>query len=88
MEANKPVIIEKSKRDFGIINDDYEFKPFVAKKKIPLTSTPKAKPTIKKLIPTKLYNWFIGANINATTTYKKQIKTETQSNYTHITTCH
>ena len=63
MEANKPQVIEKSKLDFGIDNDDDEFKPIEAKQKITLRSTPKAKPTIKKLIPTKLYNWFIRANI-------------------------
>ena len=84
MEANKPQVIEKSKLDFGIDNDDDEFKPIEAKKKITLRSTPKAKPTIKKLIPTKLYNWFIRANINATTTYEKTNKNRiTKQLHTH-----
>ena len=84
MEANKPQVIEKSKLDFGINNDDDEFTPIVAKKKITLRSTPKAKPTIKKLIPTKLYNWFIRANINAVTTYEKTNKNRiTKQLHTH-----
>ena len=54
--ANKPAIKEQSKLDFGIDDDDI-VAPIVAKKKITIRSTPKAKETIKKLIPTKLYNF-------------------------------
>ena len=84
VEANKPQVIEKSKLDFGINNDDDKFTPIVAKKKITLRSKPKAKPTIKKLIPTKLYNWFIRANVNATTKYEKTNKNRiTKQLHTH-----
>jgi len=83
MEANKPAIKEQSKLDFGLDTDD-DFKPMIAKPKISIRSTPKAKPTIKKLIPTKLYNWFIRANIKAITTYEKTNKNrQTKSLHTH-----
>ena len=51
--ANKPQVIEPSKLDFGIDTED-DFKPIVAKKKITIRSTPQAKTTIKKMVPTKL----------------------------------
>ena len=43
--ANKPKVIEPSKLDFGI-NDDDIAAPIVAKQKITIRSTPKAKTTI------------------------------------------
>ena len=83
MEANKPKKIEQSKLDFGLDTDD-DFKPMIAKPKITIRSTPKAKPQIKKLIPTKLYNWFIRANIKATTIYEKTNKNrQTKSLHAH-----
>ena len=83
IEANKPQVIQQSKLDFGLDTDD-DFKPMIAKPKITFRSTPKAKPTIKKLIPTKLYNQFVRANIKAITTYEKTNKNrQTKSLHTH-----
>ncbi len=83
IESNKPAIKEQSKLDFGLDTDD-DFKPIESKKKITIRSTPQAKPTIKKMVPTKLYNWFIRANINATTTYEKTNKSRiTKQLHTH-----
>jgi hypothetical protein len=83
IEANKAKVIEPSKLDFGI-NDDDIVAPIVAKQKITIRSTPQAKPTIKKMVPTKLYNWFVRANINATTTYEKTNKSRiTKQLHTH-----
>ena len=83
VEANKPAIKEPSKLDFGI-NDDIIAAPIESKKKITIRSTPKAKETIKKMVPTKLYNWFVRANINATTTYEKTNKSRITKNlHTH-----
>ena len=53
-------------------------------KKITIRSKPHAKPQIKKLIPTKLYNFFVRANIKATTTYEKTNNSRTtKSLHTH-----
>ena len=83
IESNKPQVIEPSKLDFGIDTED-GFKTIVAKQKITMRSTPKAKPTMKKLVPTKLFNWFVRANINATTTYEKTNKSRITKNlHTH-----
>ncbi len=83
IESNRPKVIEPTKLDFGI-NDDDIVAPSAAKQKITIRSTPKAKPKIKKLIPTKLYNWFCRANINATTTYEKTNKSRITKNlHTH-----
>ena len=83
IESNKPTIKEQSKLDFGI-NDDDIVAPIVAKPKITIRSTPQSKPTIKKLVPTKLFNWFVRANINATTTYEKTNKSRITKNlHTH-----
>ncbi len=83
IEANKPKVIEQSKLDFGI-NDDDIVAPTESKKKITIRSTPQAKPTIKKMVPTKLYNFFVRANINATTTYEKTNKSRiTKQLHTH-----
>ena len=84
VESTKPKVKEVSKLDAGINFDDDDYKPIESKKKITLRSTPKAKEIIKKLIPTKLYNFFVRANIKATTTYEKQTKTESQKIYIHI----
>ena len=54
-ESNKPKLIEPSKLEFGI-NDDDVVAPVVAKQKITIRSTPKSKLTINKMAPTKLYN--------------------------------
>ncbi len=75
-------MIERSTIDFGIIDDDV-VAPIVAKEKITIISTPKAKPTIKTMIRTKLYNWFIRAIINATTTYEKTNKSRITKQFTH-----
>ena len=80
--ANKPQVIEPSKLDFGIDTED-DFKPMESKKKITIRSTPRAKPQIKKLIPTKLYNFFVRANIKATTIYEKTNKSRTTKKITH-----
>ena len=82
IESNKPAIKEQSKLDFGI-NDDDIAAPIVAKPKITIRSTPQAKPTIKKFIPTKLYNFFIRANIKATTTYEKTNKNRQKRKLTY-----
>ena len=81
IEAKKPVI-QQSKLDLGLDTDD-DFKPMISKSKITIRSTPKAKPQIKKLIPTKLYNWFIRAKIKATTTYEKTKKKQTNKKLTY-----
>ena len=70
-----------NKLDAGINIDEDDHQIFESKKKITLRSTPQAKAIIKKLIPTKLYNFFVRANIKATTTYEKQTKTEPQKIY-------
>jgi hypothetical protein len=73
-----------SKLDFGIDIDNDDHQIFESKKKITLRSTPQAKPQIKKLAPTKLYNFFIRANIKATTTFEKTNKNRTtKSVHTH-----
>ena len=65
-------------------NDDDIVAPIESKKKITIRSTPKAKETIKKMVPTKLYNFFIRANIKATTIYEKTNKSRTtKSLHTH-----
>ena len=84
VEAIKPKAKEVSKLDAGIVLDEDDLQPIDSKKKITLRSTPKAKEVIKKLIPTKLYNWFVRANIRATTTYEKTNKNRiTKSLHTH-----
>ena len=83
IEANKAKVTEPSKLDFGI-NDDDIVAPITAKQKITIRSTPKAKETIKKIVPTKLFNWFVRANINASTTYEKTNKSRiTKTLHTH-----
>ena len=84
VESIKPKVKEVSKLDFGIELDEDDYKPIESKKKITLRSTPKPKEIIKKLIPTKLYNFFVRANIKATTTYEKTNKNRTTKNlHTH-----
>ena len=73
VELNKPIVQTKSLLDKDIDTED-DFQPMVAKKKTTLTSTPKQKMSIKKKVPSKLYNWFIRANIKATTTCEKTNK--------------
>ena len=73
----------KSLLDKDIDTED-DFQPMIVKKKTTLTSTPKQKMSIKKQVPSKLYNWFIRANIKATTTFEKKLKTDKQNNYTLI----
>ena len=61
---------------------DDEFTPAaVTTKNTTLGSTPKAKPTIKKLVPRKLENFFIRAKIRSTTTYERQHKNRKKNYY-------
>ena len=84
VESIKPKVKEISKLDAGIDIDNDDHQIFESKKKITLRSTPQAKQNIKKLIPTKLYNWFVRANIKGTTTYEKTNKNRiTKSLHTH-----
>ena len=77
IDAIKPKIKEISKLDTGIDLDENDHQIIESKQKITLRSTPQAKQIIKKLIPTKLYNFFVRANIKATTTYEKTNKNRT-----------
>ena len=73
VETNKPIVQTKSLLDKDIDTED-DYQPITAKKKTTITSTPKQKMSIKKKVPSKLYNWFIRANIKATTTFEKTTK--------------
>ena len=80
IDAIKPKIKEISKLDAVISLDENDHQIIESKKKITLRSTPKAKEIIKKLAPTKLYNWFVRANIKGTTTYEKTNKNRITKN--------
>ena len=85
VEANKPTIKEQSKLDFGI-NDDDIAAPIESKKKITIRSTPHAKPQIKKLIPTKLYNFLLELILKLQPYMRRTIKAEQQKVCTLIIT--
>ena len=85
VEANKPAIKEQSKLDFGIDDDDI-VAPIESKKKITIRSTPKAKETIKKMVPTKLYNFLLELILKLPQYMRRQTKAESQKAYTLIIT--
>ncbi len=65
-------IAKRSALDAGL---DEEFTPVaITTKGNTLRSTPKANPTIKKLVPRKLENVFIRAKSRSTATYERQHK--------------
>ena len=71
IQSNEVKVSKRSALDAGI--DDFE-PVAITTKKTTLRSTPQQKATIKKLIPKKLSNFFIRANVRYTTTYERTNK--------------
>ncbi len=69
IKSNEVKVTKRSALDGGL---DDDFQPVaVTTKKNTLRSSPQQKQTIKKLVPKKLYEFFVRANVRTTTTYEQ-----------------